>query len=623
MEDNMLVLVDNSVLTETERTEINLHIDDIIEIYRQDSRMLSLMALESASLATAVEARSSGIMQQGFFSRLWNSFTGKNQKLMASSQQDIARAQYLSQQMLNKLFEQNLVQFEVMAAIEHKVNILAHDILDSNQKLLKICNIMSGFLEELREIKTEMAEFRRNDDLLFWKEIIRDDKMFQGKCCNELQNEQKIVCIANDFFTISKGKWNHRDLLFLKSVMREVELDPDETVIPVHILKFIMKDESLLQRFFRKTGYDVATLSPETPDTPFLTCLAKLEKLNGEEQYLVETVSRLTTGVSSGAIRLQMVQEYIRWLTGRNMENSMSCFDMIMELVNDLFISAFLVDFEEIGEEAEYTFKTEEEWKRKKEEERKRKEEEDRRTNGPYGKKISGPLPNMEFVWIPADSFMMGSPEDEPGRSDDEKQHLVTLTKGFYIQITPVTQAQWKEITGNNPSHFRGDSRPVEMVSWNDVQAFIKELNRREGTGEYRLPTEAQWEYACRAGTTTALNSGERLTSTNGECKNLNRLCWYDKNSGSKTHPVVQKVSNAWGLFDMHGNIREWCQDWYGGYSGGHVTDPAGASSGAFRVFRGGSWYNTAQRCRSAFRDRLNPSSQNSSLGFRLVRVPA
>ena len=210
------------------------------------------------------------------------------------------------------------------------------------------------------------------------------------------------------------------------------------------------------------------------------------------------------------------------------------------------------------------------------------------------------------FRWCPAGTFMMGSPTSEEGRYDWEKQHRVTLTKGFWMMETEVTQKQWKAVMGNNPSRFKGVNLPVEHVSWNDCQEFCTKCTKLGLP--VQLPTEAQWEYACRAGTKGAFAGP------------IDDMAWYSSNSGSKTHPVGTKKANAWGLCDMHGNVWEWCADWNGDYPSGSVADPTGPSSGSDRVYRGGDWSYCAQLCRSACRRCDGPGYRGFNLGFRVVR---
>ena len=228
------------------------------------------------------------------------------------------------------------------------------------------------------------------------------------------------------------------------------------------------------------------------------------------------------------------------------------------------------------------------------------------------------------FVDIAPGTFIMGSPEDEPGRRDDETHHEVTITRGFCIQATPVTQGQWKSVMGTNPSNFvkEGLDCPVEGVSWNDCQEFIRKLNQKGEYG-YRLPTEAEWEYACRARTNTAFYDGEIIKKRFGRKDTcLEAIGWYTANSDGKTHPVADKKPNAWGLFDMHGNVCEWCQDWYGMYPLMPQRDPRGVMIGPGCLVRGGSWTSTSQDCRSARRLYHSPNSRSKFVGLRLVREP-
>ena len=222
-----------------------------------------------------------------------------------------------------------------------------------------------------------------------------------------------------------------------------------------------------------------------------------------------------------------------------------------------------------------------------------------------------------EFVLIPSGTFSMGSPAREKWHYDDETQHQVTISKPFYMQTTPVTQEQWQTVMGNTPSHFKhlySNGGPVEQVSWNDVQEFIRKLNSMEGEDRYRLPTEAQWEYATRAGTTAMFNSG------NSE-EDLSRSGWYSGNSTKETHPVSQKTPNAWGLYDMHGNVWEWVQDCKADYPVDNATESERSSSGSLHVIRGGSWFSYAKDCRSACRDYKDPGDRDNRLGFRLLAL--
>lgn len=222
----------------------------------------------------------------------------------------------------------------------------------------------------------------------------------------------------------------------------------------------------------------------------------------------------------------------------------------------------------------------------------------------------------IEFVLVPAGEFEMGSPFEEKDKFPNEcPAHKVTIEKSFYMGKSSVTQKQWKKITGKNPSHFKGEDRPVEMVSWTEVQKFVKKLNEKEHTDKYRLPSEAEWEYACRAGTQTRYPFG------NDESK-LDEYAWYAENSGGQTHTISRKKPNSWGLYDMHGNVWEWVQDnWHENYKGSPSNDNAWEDKeDSHRVSRGGSWYCDASLCRSASRFRRDPENHISNLGFRLLR---
>jgi len=254
----------------------------------------------------------------------------------------------------------------------------------------------------------------------------------------------------------------------------------------------------------------------------------------------------------------------------------------------------------------------------------------------------------MVFVWIPPGDFMMGASGPEAGRRGDEPQHRVAVTRPFFMQTREVTQGQWEQVMGRNPSYFRscGKECPVEQVSWYDVQEFIRRLNEREGTELYRLPTEAEWEYAAR-GASRGDPDARFLYLTAGGVAQLEAAAWFSNNScrlaadaqrmndagaffeGSGYFPECSpqpgglKKPNSWGLYDMLGNVWEWVQDWQGSYPTGPVVNPVGPPAGVIRVYRGGSWLSSPGYCLPSMRGGASPGTRDLAVGFRLVRTAA
>jgi len=223
--------------------------------------------------------------------------------------------------------------------------------------------------------------------------------------------------------------------------------------------------------------------------------------------------------------------------------------------------------------------------------------------------------------WIEPGTFMMGSPEDEPERYDDEILHQVTLSEGFWLGATTVTQALWQAVTGDNFSKFKGDERPVEQVSWENAHRFMERLNKEIAGLELELPTEAQWEYACRAGTMTPFFFGDNISTDQVNYDGNDPYAGGEKGLyHEETVEVKALACNDWGLYQMHGNVREWCRDWYGDYPDEATIDPVGPSKGRDRVYRGGSWFYHGRNCRSACRNRNVPGHRYYWLGFRLAR---
>ncbi|MCA9214759.1 MAG: formylglycine-generating enzyme family protein [Planctomycetales bacterium] len=224
----------------------------------------------------------------------------------------------------------------------------------------------------------------------------------------------------------------------------------------------------------------------------------------------------------------------------------------------------------------------------------------------------------MEFSLIPRGDFTMGSPKNQKGHQPAEVQHKVTLTRSLYMATTEVTQAQWMQLMDENPSFVEGDNYPVETITWDEAVEFCRRLSEKDGA-RYRLPTEAEWEYACRAGTNTAFHTGESLSSKeanfNGEKDDPQQGIYRDE-----TTPVGGFAPNAWGLVDMHGNVWEWCADWHADYPKGAAIDPQGPTEGTTRIVRGGCWVNPSAVCRSANRGSTEPVSWNFHFGMRVVR---
>ncbi|MFM9079049.1 MAG: formylglycine-generating enzyme family protein [Opitutaceae bacterium] len=225
---------------------------------------------------------------------------------------------------------------------------------------------------------------------------------------------------------------------------------------------------------------------------------------------------------------------------------------------------------------------------------------------------------SLQFVWVPPGIFQRGSNPAEAGRDADEgPRHAVTLSRGFFLGVHEITQAQWTAVMGGNPAVFRHGAeaprRPVESVSWDDCQMFIARL-AEIGAGRFRLPTEAEWEYAARAGSETCFPWGDDPSGFS-----THQHAWANSRSMALTHPVGEKPPNAWGLHDMHGNVWEWCADWYGPYAGEAQRDPPGPAAGTEKIFRGGSWFDFPPSLRSANRHRHRPDGKYAAVGLRLV----
>ena len=225
------------------------------------------------------------------------------------------------------------------------------------------------------------------------------------------------------------------------------------------------------------------------------------------------------------------------------------------------------------------------------------------------------------FRWIQPGTFLMGSPKGEVGRSKDETRHEVILTRGYWLADTACTQALWQAVMGDNPSRFTDDpANPVERVSWDDIQVFLDRLNELVPGLAAGLPSEAQWENACRAGTSTPFSFGENITPAQVNYDGIVPYAGGEEGEyRARTVPVKSLPPNPWGLYEMHGNVCEWCADWYGDYPQGPQIDPSGPPEGVERVMRGGSWGTYGRYCRAAYRFMLGPGGRDDTIGFRLA----
>jgi len=348
---------------------------------------------------------------------------------------------------------------------------ISDEIAAVNQRILGVCKILSSFFEEQQRIKSELEELRRNDDLLFWKEIIRDEKAFQGKTYKELTLPERIVCVANDFFKISKGKWGYRDLLFLKSAMREADIQPDDTIAPFKLFESIEKNPNLLLRLFDKTDF-ADKLNAEIMETPILMAIAKLGMLKNSECYIVETIKVFNDAVDKEEIRLETACEFVRYFTNRELRIPVSCYDIVMDIIGDLWMFNLLMQQKEnlLIEKAENERRRlAEEEKRKQQEaaesERRRKEEEERRRQAEENEKR-----RQEEVAA-----------SERRRKEEEhcRRYRRKFDNGDGTITDYATALMWQQSGSDTGLNFE------------EAVAYVQELNYRRFAGfrDWRLPT--------------------------------------------------------------------------------------------------------------------------------------
>ncbi|MGF1688457.1 hypothetical protein L4C36_17515 [Photobacterium japonica] len=320
-----------------EKQEIDTFIDDLIAKHSANAEMMNLMALEATSLATSVSSRSKELENQGVLSRLWGSVTGKNQKISARNTHDLAQSQYLGQQMLNKLSENNLMTYQMVVALGDKVNRVVKDVGNVHREIAELNRNLVDFFSKIRfSLEEKFSNFERNDNLLFWKETIEFEIVYKGKTYEQLERHEKVICLANEFYRHSKQGWSSRDVSFLKSIIKSIGHNPDETMSLKEVYSYCLSENKLISQLFK--GIDDAPEIENNPMMPTLMAFNKIENLKGDDRYIVETIVRYSSESKRNEIMLDLTCEYVKQNAGRNLEAKMSVFDVTMNIIEDLYM---------------------------------------------------------------------------------------------------------------------------------------------------------------------------------------------------------------------------------------------------------------------------------------------
>jgi len=316
--------------------QIDNFVDDLIIKHRDNSEIMNLMALEGTSLATSVSSRSKSLEEQGFISRFWGDLTGENQKISSRNTRDLAQSQYLGQQMLNKLAENNLITYQMVVSLGDKVNRVVVDLQDTRSEISELNQTLATFFASMRQqLESKFDLLDRNDDLIFWKETLEFEVVYKDLTYRELTRSEKIVCLANEFFRHSQQSWSSRDLSFLKTVIVSIGNHPDEEVQLSEIYKTYQEDNSLLTQLF-KGDSEVPEISSMGFNTPTLMAFGKLQILESSEKHIIDTIQQYSPSSSTNAISLKLMTNFIKQETGRDFERGISMFDVVMNLVEDL-----------------------------------------------------------------------------------------------------------------------------------------------------------------------------------------------------------------------------------------------------------------------------------------------
>jgi len=338
MVNTVLALSTGELVGADEAQSINLYIDDLISKHSKNSEVMNLMALEATSLATSVESRSKDLEGQGFLKRGWNTLTGKNQKVSARNSHDLAQGQYLGQQMLNKLAENNLMTFQIVMALGDKLNRVAQETNEAKLEVAELNQTLANFFVDIRQkLESKFNALERNDNLLFWKETMMFEPVYQGRVYSELSRVEKVVCLANDFYNHSEQKWAPRDLFFLKSILVQVGHQPTEKLTLKEVYQEYQREPELLDKLLN--GLELKDgLSMATELTPTLLTFDKFHKLANEERTIVDTVQKYSPSISRNDLMLDLAEGYINDESGRDLSCEITMFDAVMDLVEDLVL---------------------------------------------------------------------------------------------------------------------------------------------------------------------------------------------------------------------------------------------------------------------------------------------
>ncbi len=595
----------------TELTTIDTQLDTVLMQADQKPHEIEQIALDVTRLLSCTSDRLESYADQGFMKRCWGTLCGKKGQMMRANQTDLIEMQKYGWRYLELLNERDVLLSYSIITIKNNLNTLAVANMELYEKVdgkvehlaAEITRMANRLVQRFEKLELRVSELEAATQIHTW--LLGIDTYDYDENYPPCLRLLKVV---HDFTRLKTGDtWYMGEIKLLQTAVKKVGLPWKDTISIAGFIEDLI--EEIEQHSFAAYQKLVSVeddrwgLVPEAfildhVSAPLFASLYEINKSYTRNRNVIDVLIDQLSISRTDAIKKVLINFIQK--QGINTDVELPIRDIAVEIFSCLRLAKKLYEASRSSDSDENPNARETNTNIP---------DEPVQSPEPTGELGQAPPPcperikndlDMTFVYIPPGKFWMGSPDDEPKRGDNETMHEVILTQGFYMQTTPVTQLQWEKVMGSNPSNFKGDPRrPVENVSWNDVKAYIDKLHRCNGGHRYRLPTEAEWEYACRAGTTTPFAFGDNITP---DQVNYDGNYPYKGPKGQyrkKITPVEIFEPNAWGLYDMHGNVWEWCQDCYGDYPSGSVEDPTGAESGVYRVLRGGSWNGYAWYCRS------------------------